>query len=36
MATDSRVNSLDGDPSAAIYLSKVVSLEKRRWFEGYV
>ena len=27
-ATDSRVNSLDADPSAAIYLSKVVSLEK--------
>tara|TARA_B100000575_G_scaffold55355_1_gene41586 strand:- start:1290 stop:8810 length:7521 start_codon:yes stop_codon:yes gene_type:complete len=27
-ATDPRVNSLDGDPSAAIYLSKVVSLEK--------
>ena len=27
-ATDSRVNSLESDPSAAIYLSKVVSLEK--------
>ena len=27
-ATDSRVNSLDSDPSAAIYLSKVVNLEK--------
>ena len=27
-ATDLRVNSLDSDPSAAIYLSKVVNLEK--------
>ncbi len=27
-ATDRRVNSLDSDPSAAIYLSKVVNLEK--------
>ena len=27
-ATDSRVNSIDNDPSAAIYLSKIVNLEK--------
>mgnify|MGYP003324437029 FL=1 len=27
-ATDRRVNSLDSDPSAAIYLSKIVNLEK--------
>lgn len=27
-ATDLRVNSLDRDPSAAIYLSKPVNLEK--------
>jgi len=27
-ATDRRVNSIDQDPSAAVYLSKVVSLEK--------
>ena len=27
-ASDLRVNSLDGDPSAAVYLSKVVNLEK--------
>ena len=27
-ATDARVNSLDQDPSAAVYLSKVVNLEK--------
>ena len=27
-ATDNRVNSLDSDPSAAIYLSKVINLEK--------
>ena len=27
-ASDLRVNSLDGDPSAAVYLSKIVNLEK--------
>ena len=36
-ATDRRVNSIDQDPSAAIYLSKIVNLEKGcRWIEGYV
>jgi hypothetical protein len=39
-STDLRVNSLDSDPSAAIYLSKVVNLEKsadglRVMFDAY-